>query len=144
MKLVIEPGTFTIDDKRFFIPIACLEGECPKCKRAVTFDFGDEYLSHPPVGEEFDFTCWCRECSHEWKVPLQLDVTLTMVAKDETIRVPEPIDVVIRNALIARGWTIDEDAKENAGGELHEFVHPETGRRMAWLDAVFAQEKREL
>jgi hypothetical protein len=50
----------------------------------------------------------------------------------------------IRQALIERGWKIDETVVENRGGELHEFIHPETGRRLAWLDAVFAQQDREV
>jgi hypothetical protein len=138
MKLVTEPGTsFAIDDKRFYVPGTTLEGDCPNCKKPVVIDFEDHYLAYPTTGEDFPFTCWCRECSHEWKVTLRLDVALT---------IPEakpPIDVAIRNALIERGWGIDPDAKENPSGELHEFIHPETRAKRAWLDAVFDQEKRE-
>jgi len=49
----------------------------------------------------------------------------------------------IKQILIRRGWKIDESARENAQGELHEFIHPETGRRRAWLDAVFDEGTRE-
>lgn len=52
--------------------------------------------------------------------------------------------IVVKAALVERGWGIDSTATENASGELHEFVHPETGKRMAWLDAYFAEESREV
>jgi hypothetical protein len=51
-------------------------------------------------------------------------------------RAAKPIDEAIRDALIERGWKIDPDAKQNASGELREFIDPQTGTRMAWLDAV--------
>lgn len=49
----------------------------------------------------------------------------------------------IKQLLIARGWKIDESARENAQGEFHEFIHPETGRRRAWLSAVVDETARE-
>lgn len=49
----------------------------------------------------------------------------------------------MKRLLIARGWKIDETVRENAQGELHEFIHPETGRRRSWLDAVFDESARE-
>lgn len=55
-----------------------------------------------------------------------------------------PIRDVVRAALIERGWKIDETAVETPSGELHEFIDPDTGRRLAWLDAFFRQEEREL
>jgi hypothetical protein len=54
-----------------------------------------------------------------------------------------PIRDTVRQALIDRGWKIDETAVENRAGELHEFIHPETGTRRAWLDAFFDQETIE-
>jgi len=54
-----------------------------------------------------------------------------------------PILEGIKQLLIERGWKIDEDARENAQGELYEFIHPETGRRRAWLGAVFDEGARE-
>lgn len=54
-----------------------------------------------------------------------------------------PIYEVIRQALVERGWRIVEAAEENKLGEVHEFAHPETGKTMAWLDAVVAQADRE-
>ncbi len=51
---------------------------------------------------------------------------------------------VVRSALIDRGWAIDDTAKETASGELHEFIHPETGQKMAWLDAYLAESGREV
>ena len=55
----------------------------------------------------------------------------------------ESIYEALRAALVARGWKLDPDARESRQGELAEFVHPETGKRMAWLDAVMAEHERE-
>ncbi len=53
------------------------------------------------------------------------------------------LDDALRALLIERGWGIDPTAKENASGELHEFIHPETKQRMAWLDALLAEGTRD-
>ena len=51
---------------------------------------------------------------------------------------------VIKRALVERGWAIDVNAIERPDGELHEFVHPTSCRRMAYLDAIHAEMDREL
>ena len=51
----------------------------------------------------------------------------------------KPISEIIKEALVARGWAIDETAQPNALGELRQFIHPTTLRRMAWLDAVLSE-----
>jgi len=72
--------TFEIEDgKRFHIPGAVLHGKCPKCKSDVKIDFSDDYLSYPDTNTPFAFSCYCRECSHEWKVTMQLNVELVLV-----------------------------------------------------------------
>ena len=55
----------------------------------------------------------------------------------------KPIDDAVRDLLIERGWGIDPDAVENASGELHEFVHPETGKKFAWIDALMEDDLDE-
>lgn len=50
----------------------------------------------------------------------------------------------IKAALVERGWQLDEAAVEAPDGEVRMFVHPETGATMAWLDAVLAEQDREL
>ena len=45
----------------------------------------------------------------------------------------------IKQALVERGWKIDESATETPSGELHEFVHPVTERRRAYIDAILDQ-----
>jgi hypothetical protein len=50
----------------------------------------------------------------------------------------------IKEALVERGWGIDETAQENKYWELHEFIHPETGNKLVWIDAIHAQDEREL
>ena len=49
------------------------------------------------------------------------------------------IYTAISQLLLSRGWSIDDAVKENASGELHEFIHPENGKRMAYLDAICAE-----
>lgn len=48
----------------------------------------------------------------------------------------------IKAALVERGWKIDESAVENRMGEKNEFLHPETGRAFAWIDAVLVQHEQ--
>jgi hypothetical protein len=55
----------------------------------------------------------------------------------------KPIYEVLRQALFERGWRVDLAAEPNRIGEVLEFIHPETGRAMAWLDAFDAQQRRE-
>ena len=50
----------------------------------------------------------------------------------------------VKDALVERGWRIDETATETRSRELHEFIDPETGRRMAWLDAIDRQQELEI
>ena len=54
---------------------------------------------------------------------------------------PQMDDVyeIVKDALIERGWSIDEDAVETKNGELHEFINPRTGAKMAWIDALLKQ-----
>jgi hypothetical protein len=62
---------------------------------------------------------------------------------------PEPyahdtaIRVAIRQLLIDRGWEIDTTVKERPDGELREFIHPVTGKRLTDIDAVHAQGELE-
>ena len=49
----------------------------------------------------------------------------------------------IKGLLVKRGWKIDETAKENASGELREFIHPETNKPRAWIDALLDEQNRE-
>lgn len=49
---------------------------------------------------------------------------------------PKTMYDVVKDALVERGWKIDKDAKENSSCELREFIHPESGKRMPWIDAL--------
>lgn len=55
-----------------------------------------------------------------------------------------PFDRALKLLLQHRGWKIDTTTTENDIGELKEFIHPQTGEKMAWLDAIFAQNEIEL
>ncbi len=54
----------------------------------------------------------------------------------------KPIYDAVKLLLVERGWHIDENAVERPDGELHEFVHPVTGAKMAWIDAVLEEHGR--
>jgi len=49
----------------------------------------------------------------------------------------------IQGLLVERGWKIEPTAKEDRYGATMEFIHPETGRAMAWIDAILAESDRE-
>ncbi len=53
------------------------------------------------------------------------------------------LDDEIRELLKRRGWKIDEAAVENRSGELCEFIHPDTGVKLAWIDALIEEGARE-
>ena len=55
----------------------------------------------------------------------------------------ECIRQAVRQLLQDRGWELDRTAKENASGELREYIHPKTRQRLAWIDALIAQEDLE-
>jgi len=57
---------------------------------------------------------------------------------------PKPtLQAEIRALLKKRGWHIDRTARESHGGELREFIHPETGMARAWIDALCDEGDRE-
>lgn len=50
-----------------------------------------------------------------------------------------PIYAAIKSALVDRGWTVDDLAIDSRDGAILEFVHPRTGRRYAYVDAIYEQ-----
>lgn len=62
---------------------------------------------------------------------------------DKKALAPKPLYDVIKQALVERGWKIDADATENNFGEVREFVHPATSKKLAYVDAVYAEMERE-
>jgi hypothetical protein len=68
-------------DKRTYLPFV-IKDTCPGCKADYEADLaGSHYLSHPTANAEFDFTCYCHECSHEWTHKLYLQVRLTLAVE---------------------------------------------------------------
>ncbi len=57
----------------------------------------------------------------------------------------KPIYEALAEALVARGWKRDLQAKESELGEVLEFIHPDKGPKflhgkpMAFVDALLAQ-----
>jgi hypothetical protein len=52
----------------------------------------------------------------------------------------------IRDLLARRGWKIDPKGKEVTTGLMcgatKEFIHPESGVRLTWFDAILAEDLR--
>jgi hypothetical protein len=78
MRLEDPKQPFPVDVKRFYVPFAKLEGECPNCHEPIVYAFGDQYLSYPTANAVNDFGLWCSKCDHEWSVKIRLDITLTL------------------------------------------------------------------
>lgn len=51
-----------------------------------------------------------------------------------------PIIVVLKNALLERGWVVIDGAKENASGEMREWTHPNYKRPITLIEALWIQE----
>ena len=81
MKIKNATEPFEIEEKRFYIPGASMDGKCPACGVAHVKDFGEDYLAYPMVNEPFDIDCYCSKCGHEWTERVILRVTLEMALK---------------------------------------------------------------
>lgn len=81
MKLTNPSKPFEIEDgKRFYIPGAKLEGECPGCGAPYTHDFGEQYLSYPKVNTSHKVGCYCDKCDHEWSVRIRVNLSLELLS----------------------------------------------------------------
>lgn len=68
------------DDKRFRLPGVKIEYTCPGCGDEGVKDVdAGHYFSYPVLGKSFEYTMWCDKCDHEWKVNLQIDITLKII-----------------------------------------------------------------
>ncbi len=67
--------------------------------------------------------------------------TLVRLAREAIMH--EGIYQAIRKLLASRGWTIDPTEKEDSYGATKEFIHPTTGERYGWVDAILAEGERE-
>ena len=78
MKIETATKPFEIEDKRFYVPGATMEGKCPGCGAAYKHDFGEDYFAYPSVNEPIEVYCACGKCEHEWDERIILRVTLEM------------------------------------------------------------------
>jgi hypothetical protein len=77
MKLTYRKNPFEIEVKRFHVPGAKIEDDCPKCKEKVTVDLAREYISFPTANAVNKVHFYCGECDSEWDVKIHIEVTLT-------------------------------------------------------------------
>lgn len=70
--------SFSCDEKRFYAPFV-IRTKCPECGVDHEHDCSDWYFSYPTFNEQFDLNMACRECDHNWLVPVRLDLSLTVL-----------------------------------------------------------------
>lgn len=70
------------DGKRFYVPGAKITAKCD-CGKKITHDLGTEYLSYPWMNDAAKVTLYCRECSNEFPVFMQVDLSLKLVPDPE-------------------------------------------------------------
>ena len=69
---------FEIDVKRLHLPYI-LKTKCPKCGKELSRNYSNmEYLIYPNIGHNQE-SFWCDECDNEWKLCLNLKVSLELV-----------------------------------------------------------------
>ena len=80
-------GTPSIGDvKRCYILGAVAKLKCPDCGEEIEHDFGDQYLSHPEVGDDDDLCFYCDGCDKEWEAPMKVtSAVVTIEIDDEKI-----------------------------------------------------------
>ncbi len=67
------------------MPGFAIESDCPKCGQNYHQDLANEYLSHPPINEPFDYEFCCYgqnedgDCGEEWTVKVILRISLEIV-----------------------------------------------------------------
>ena len=84
--------SFQIDVKRFYIPEKFIV-HCPKCGYPCFVP--DGHLSYPIANEVFNYTVYCpnewkdendewNDCSHEWEVPVRLNVSFELITEESS------------------------------------------------------------
>jgi len=77
---IIGSPTGKLDDcKRCYLPGVTIRQTCPKCQHPVIDDLTSHGLSYPVMNAAFSYNMYCRECDHEWKVVLKLNISLEIV-----------------------------------------------------------------
>ena len=80
-------GTPPIDElKRCYVQGAVVKTKCPSCGHEMEVDFGDQYLSHPEVGEEDNVGFFCDGCEKEWEARGKvISAVVTIEVHDEKL-----------------------------------------------------------
>lgn len=72
-----------LEIKRFYIPGAVIESECPKCNSPIEVDLGDEYLSYPVMGQPEEVSFYCDDCDHYWIVNVILELSIKLAEDND-------------------------------------------------------------
>lgn len=78
----IEKGA-DIDVKRFYLPVEDYV-KCPVCKKDIEINLGDQYLSYPTIGHEYEYGLYCNGCENEFEIDIVLSMSVEI--KTDTLK----------------------------------------------------------
>lgn len=62
--------------KRFYMPGLSIKDNCPNCNTEYKSDLKEHYISYPNFNKKTNYSLYCNNCNHEWKIPIMVKVTL--------------------------------------------------------------------
>jgi hypothetical protein len=66
-------GTIPIHNiKRFYLSDISFKVKCPTCKNDILFNFKDNYLSYPSIGEKCTHSAYCGTCDEWYIIPIKV------------------------------------------------------------------------
>lgn len=74
-KITKEKNPWTLDLKRFNPPHE-ISSTCPKC--STPYD-QEMRFAYPKINKEQDYTLYCSECDHEWKVKIIIELKIKLI-----------------------------------------------------------------
>lgn len=83
VRVTFQKKVLGIGMTRLPIPGVRIQTQCPNCKKDYDVDLGEYPTSFPNVNAPFDFEAYCHNCSHEFTVPILIELTVRLAcAKD--------------------------------------------------------------
>lgn len=66
-------------DKRCYLPGVIIKASCPTCKKTITEDLGENYLSYPTTNKEESVYLYCSDCDTEIKKKIILRISVEVL-----------------------------------------------------------------
>lgn len=70
--------------KRCYVKGAIIKAICLKCKKEMSNDLGDDYLSYPVVGDWCTIYLYCAECDEEYELDVKIKSAQMVIECDPT------------------------------------------------------------